>query len=151
MQHEGQRERTQASGAKSAVAERRKHKRFLEEVRVRYRDIEGVEPSQWGLSRDLSLGGLCLIAEQPVPVGCHLAIEIHFRDETVPVLALGRVVRGAGGTVADRDAADPDECVAGVQFLWISEEDRANLRRLSNYFREKYAATGTISPEPGVS
>ena len=145
MQQEGQRERTQASGTKPAVTERRKHKRFLDEVRVRFRDIEGVEPSQWGLSRDLSHGGLCLIAEKPVPVGCHLAIEIHFRGETVPVLALGRVVRGAGGTEADQDAADPDDCVAGVQFLWISEEDRANLRRLAEYFREKYGETGDVA------
>lgn len=141
--HEGQREQSGLDAA--ALAERRRHKRYLEEVRVRYRDIEGIEPSQWGLTRDLSLGGVCLIAQKPIPVGSHLAIEIHIENETVPVLALGRVVRGVGGNQDDEDAADPDDCVAGVQFLWISEEDRANLRRLAAYFRERYGDAGDLA------
>jgi hypothetical protein len=118
------------------VAERRAHKRFIEEVRVRYRDIEGNEPARWGLSRDLSLGGLCLLAEEDVAMGCHLAVEIHIQSETAPVLALGRVVRSG--------EQDDEHCVAGIQFLWVGQEDRANLERLAGYFREKYGETGDL-------
>ena len=39
------------------IADRRRHLRFLDEVKVRYRDIEGSDPSCWGRSRDLSIGG----------------------------------------------------------------------------------------------
>ena len=117
----------------ASVAERRRFKRFIEEVRVRYRDLEGNDPARWGRSRDLSLGGISLLGDEDVPEGCHLALEIHIQNETAPLLALGRVVR-----------ADMDETVVltGVQFLWISEEDRANLKRLADYFQEKYGETG---------
>lgn len=118
------------------VVERRQHKRFIEEVRVRYRDLEGNESARWGLSRDLSLGGMCLLAEEDVPMGCHLALEIHIQHETAPVLALGRVVR-----TGDRDG---EHSLAGIQFLWVGQEDRANLERLAAYFRKKYGETGDL-------
>ena len=121
--------------ASQSTAERRRHKRFLEGVRVRYRDLEGQAPGSWGHSRNLSLGGLCLVGGV-VPVGCHLALEIHIEDETPPVLALGRVVRLT-------DQADGD-CEAGVEFLWVSEEDRANLARLASYFQVRYGTTGDL-------
>jgi len=130
---ESRRERAQnAQNAENAVAERRAHKRFLEEVRVRFRDIEGVESACWAQSRDLSLGGVGLSAEEGLVMGSHLALEIHIENETAPVLALGRVVRCEADGV-------------GVQFLWISEEDRANLERLAVYFREKYGDDGDLS------
>jgi len=128
----------------ASVAERRRHKRFFEEVRVRFRDIEGVEPSRWGRSRDLSLGGLCLCSAEPVSSGCHLALEVHIENETAPVLALGRVVR-----VSESEDAEDSETgvVTGIEFLWISEEDRANLQRLARYFREKYGESGAITSQ----
>ena len=73
--------------------ERRTHPRYVEEVRVRFRDLEGGAPSSWGRSRDLSLGGMCLIAKAEVAVGSHLALEIHIDDEPAPLLTLGRVLR----------------------------------------------------------
>ena len=116
------------------LAERRRHRRFLEEVRIRFRDIEGCDPGGWGLSRDLSLGGVCLVARNHVPRGCHLALEIHIEHETAPILALGRVIRS-------RDSESG--CSAGLEFLWVSQEDRRNLARLADYFRKKYGQTGT--------
>ena len=127
------------SEATPSVAERRRHKRFIEEVSVRFRDIEGNDPSQWGRSRDLSLGGIGLVVEETLPLGSHLALEIHIVNETAPVLALGRVVRCE---------PDPEEGIAaGVQFLWIGEEDRRNLKRLAVYFNEKYGETGDLTGE----
>ena len=133
MQHKGQKDQR----ASSSTAERRRHKRFIEEVRVRYRDIEGVEASRWGRSRDLSLGGMCLLGTESMPEGTHIALEVHIENELAPVLALGRVVR------VD---VDPDEqgYAIGVEFLWISEEDRSNLQRLAGYFRSKYGETGDL-------
>jgi hypothetical protein len=123
----------------STVRERRRHRRFLDEVRIRYRDLEGHDPSRWGLTRDLSLGGLCLLSEGPVGLGCHLAIEIHIEHETAPILALARVVR------AERDEIG---CTAGLEFLWVGEEDRGNLQRLAEYFVKKYGETGDYAAEP---
>jgi hypothetical protein len=119
------------------VAERRRHKRFIVEVRVRYRDVEGVDPSRWGRTRDLSLGGLLLLSNDPIPEGSHLAFEIHVQDETAPVLALGRIVWSN---------SEADGYASGVEFLWVSQEDRANLGRLAKYFREKYGETGSRKP-----
>lgn len=115
------------------VAERRSFKRFHDEVRVRFRDLEGVGPSSWGRSRDLSLGGLCLHSERRVRTGSHLALEIQIESETAPVLALARVLR------ANREE---EGFALGLQFLWVSEEDRANLRRLAAHFAAKYGETG---------
>ncbi len=109
--------------------ERRTHPRYVEEVRVRFRDLEGGAPSSWGRSRDLSLGGMCLIAKAEVAVGSHLALEINIDDEPAPLLALGRVLRCKD---------DGEGHAAGIQFLWIGEEDRANLYRLAAHFRAKY-------------
>jgi len=135
VQHKGQHDRR----ASSSTAERRRHRRFIDEVRVRYRDIEGVEPSRWGRSRDLSLGGMCLVGAEGMPEGCHIALEVHIENELAPVLALGRVVR------VDLDPHEKDFAI-GVEFLWISEEDRSNLQRLAGYFRSKYGDTGDLAP-----
>lgn len=124
------------SGVTPSVAERRRHKRFIVEVRVRFRDVEGVEPSRWGRTRDLSLGGLLLLSKDRVPEGSHLAFEIHIQDETAPVLALGRVVWSS---------PEGEGYASGVEFLWVSQEDRANLGRLATYFRKKYGETGSRS------
>lgn len=120
----------QSADLDRVAAERRTHPRHLEEVSIRYRDLEGCKPSSWGRSRDLSLGGLCLLSKAEVAVGSHLALEIHVDDEPAPVLALGRVLR-----------CEEDEYghASGIQFLWVSEEDRANLYRLAAHFRAKYS------------
>jgi hypothetical protein len=134
--HEGQRKRKEGAQSAASTEERRRHRRFLDEVKVRYRDLEGVEPSAWGQTRDLSLGGLCLVTPEPVALGAHLALEVHIARETAPILALGRVVR----LVEDPE----DESTAGIEFLWIGEEDRANLCRLAKHFQEKYGDTGEL-------
>jgi hypothetical protein len=59
-------------------------------------------------------------------------------------LALGRVVWSA---------PDGEGHAAGVEFLWVSQEDRANLGRLAKYFRQKYGETGSgrSSDDPPAS
>ncbi len=139
MAHEGSMGFAPPPGGDQEVAERRRYRRFLDEVRVRYRDLESGEPSRWGRSRDLSLGGLCLLSEGRLAVGSHLAVEIQIPDETAPVLALGRVLRCLG---------EGDGCASGIEFLWVSEEDRANLRRLAAHFSRRHGDTGHLNP-PG--
>ncbi|MHC4937841.1 MAG: PilZ domain-containing protein [Planctomycetota bacterium] len=132
MENQGQ----PADSRRTGTAERRRHVRFLDQVKVRYRDIEGTDPSNWGRSRDLSLGGMGLLTERPLPVGSHLALEIHIETEPAPVLALARVVRCA------QDG--PERVTAGVEFLWMSAEDRGNLERLADYFRKKHGTSGDL-------
>lgn len=135
---EGRKKRQQQEGRDVAASteERRRHKRFFEDVRVRYRDLEGIAPSAWGRTKDLSLGGLCLATPESISLGAHLALEVHIAQETAPILALGRVVR----VVEDPD----EESVVGIEFLWIGEEDRANLDRLARFFEQKYGETGEL-------
>ena len=50
-------------------------------------------------------------------------------DEPAPILALGRVLR-----CEETESG----CASGIQFLWVSAEDRASLTRLAEYFRVRY-------------
>ena len=123
-----------------AIAERRRHRRFIDEINVRFRDLEGTSPSIWGRSRNLSLGGLCLVTDGPVAVDSHLALELHIKDETAPIVVLGRVLR----------CTSEDGChAAGLEFVWVSAEDCATLKRLADYFRETYGETGDLRPTDG--
>jgi len=117
----------------AAEKDRRRHKRFLEEVTVRYRDIEGSEPSRWGRTRDLSLGGGCLVTSEPLVVGSHLVLEIHIEHEATPLLLLARVLRSV---------AEEDGFAGGLEFLWLGEEDRKSLKRLAEHFRRRHGETG---------
>jgi len=128
------------------IAERRRHRRFIDRVRVRYRDIEGSDPSRWGRSRDLSLGGLGLVTKESVELGAHLALEIHIDSEPAPVLALCRVVR-----CSPDHEGDSEDSLSGVEFLWMSEEDRGNLERLAGYFRRKHGSDGDLSASDAAS
>ncbi|MGQ0614464.1 MAG: PilZ domain-containing protein [Planctomycetaceae bacterium] len=123
----------------AAEADRRRHRRFLEEVTVRYRDIEGSEPSRWARTRDLSLGGTCLVISEPLAVGSHLVIEVHIEHEAAPLLVLARVLRSV---------PEEDGFAAGLEFLWLGEEDRVSLRRLSEHFRRRHGETGELQ-RPG--
>ncbi|MHC4955967.1 MAG: PilZ domain-containing protein [Planctomycetota bacterium] len=142
MQENGHLDSRTPEGGESQIADRRRHLRFLDEVKVRYRDIEGSDPSAWGRSRDLSMGGLGLVTQRPMLVGCHLAMEIHVDSEPAPIVALGRVVRVSEERTEESSAA-------GVEFLWLSVEDRANLERLAEYFRKKYGTIGDLADPSG--
>jgi c-di-GMP-binding flagellar brake protein YcgR len=131
---EGRKKREEIHDVAASTEERRRHRRFFEDVRVRYRDLEGITPSAWGRTKDISLGGLCLSPPEPIELGAHLALEVHIARETAPILALGRVVR----VVEDPD----EESTVGIEFLWIGEEDRRNLDRLAKFFEQKYGETG---------
>jgi c-di-GMP-binding flagellar brake protein YcgR len=136
--HEGRKKRQEGLRSAATADERRRHKRFADEVKVRYRDLEGIEPAAWGETRDLSLGGLCLVSAGPVELGAHLALEVHIARETAPILALGRVVRVS-------EEPEEEANAIGVEFLWIGEEDRANLCRLAKYFQQKFGETGELA------
>ena len=144
MSEQGRPEQSADGRADTNVADRRRHLRFLDEVKVRYRDIEGSDPSSWGRSRDLSIGGLGLMTSTAIAVGCHLALEIHIDTEPAPIVALGRVVR----TVEEQE--EEEGVTSGVEFLWLSLEDRANLERLAAYFRGKYGTVGDLSAGDAV-
>ncbi len=124
-----------------AIAERRRHHRFIAEIKVRFRDLEGTGPSIWGRSRNLSLGGLCLITDDPVAVDCHLALELHVKDETAPIVVLGRVLRCT---------SEEGFHASGLEFLWVSSEDCSTLKRLAEYFKETYGETGDLQAKDGA-
>jgi len=122
------------------LAERRRHRRFVDSIRVRFRDLEGTQPAAWAKTRDLSLGGLCLLTAQPIASDRHLALEIHMEDATAPILVLGRVLRSEFVTVDDSEVA-----ASGLEFLWVSAEDRSTLQDLADAFRQRYGDSGDLS------
>ena len=123
--------------SQEVLADRRRHRRFVDSVKVRFRDLEGTQPAAWAKTRDLSLGGLCLLTAMPIELNRHLALEIHMEDATAPVLVLGRVLRSELVTVDESEVA-----ASGLEFLWVSAEDRSALQHLADCFRERYGESG---------
>ncbi len=120
--------REEEVAAETAAEERRRHPRFFDEVKIRFRDLGDTVDPRWGRARDLSLGGTCLLSETNTEVGCHLALEIHLERERPPVLALARVLRceSAG-----------KEFHSGLEFLWLGEEAHESLAEFAEYCRER--------------
>lgn len=61
-------------------------------VRVRFRALEAGGAARWGEGRAVSAGGLRLRADEALPVGAHLALEVHGEEGGPPLLALACVL-----------------------------------------------------------
>ncbi len=79
-------------------------------------------------TRDLSMGGVGVDMERPLPEGAALSVELFvvvddIEDETtVPLLVKGKVVWCR--------MKSPVEFLAGIQFLDVSQEQRTYLSQL---------------------
>ena len=120
--------RDEEAAAETAAEERRRHPRFFDEVKIRFRDLGGTVDPRWGRARDLSLGGTCLLSESNTEVGCHLALEIHLERSRPPMLALARVLRCE---------SESGEFHSGLEFLWLGEEAHESLAEFAEYCRDR--------------
>lgn len=105
--------------------ERRAHPRFQAEFPVKYYFVNDKNEAEtirefgkkdaFALVRDISLGGLQVVVEEPMKVGDILAFEISLPGAALPIIASAEVV-----WVNDK--------TGGLHFLIISEEDTATLK-----------------------
>lgn len=123
--------RSNSSGGVPA-AERRRHRRFAEDISVLFVEDQGSGEFHSGWLSDLSVDGLTLHARRAFPTGSRLYLGILLRDRDEPLVALGGVqhcTRAEGGDVA-----------LGLQFLSVSLEQRQAIARLRAYLHERYGA-----------
>jgi len=117
------------------VAERREHVRYPEENRVHFRRV-GVfgkahaGEAHEGRLRDLSAGGLCLLASQEFSVGTHLCLGIFFEhspDDPLMVLAEVRYSR-----------PEDDGFAMGLKFVQGTDEQRHALHSIQAYLVDRH-------------
>ena len=121
-------QKQEGADARALGDERRRHARFFDEVRIRFRDVAREEFTSWGEARDLSIGGACLWSDVGTEINGHLALEIHLERDRPPVLALARVLRCDAQGAGYR---------SGLEFLWLGEEDQESLQEFAAYCRER--------------
>ena len=106
--------------------ERRKYVRLKAVVEVKYTVIG--KPGEINVfSKDVSAGGLCIIAEEELAPDTPLELEVKVPDLKDSIRALGRVV-----WQTKFEAANEQTKVffnTGVEFTGISDFDRFNLNR----------------------
>lgn len=105
--------------------ERRKYARLKASVEVKY-TIIGKPGELQVFSKDISAGGLCVVAEKEFPIDTPLQLEIKMPDLQDPVQALGRVV----WQKKIESAGDHKPYYnVGLEFTGISDFDRFNINR----------------------
>lgn len=104
------------------AVERRSHQR----VRLRVIVEVGSVTSFHGFSADVSTTGICVVAEEELPVDSLIDVEFNFPDGGEPFDAFGEIRRKR------RLESDVLAFVYGVEFLNVSESDQ---RRLDDLVR----------------
>lgn len=107
--------------------ERRKYARLQANVEVKYTVI-GKPGAVNAFSKNISAGGLCILAEEQLVVDTPLQLEIRIPDLQNPIVALGRVVwqQKAHAAAAEKSRQRFD---TGIEFTGISDFDRFNINR----------------------
>ncbi len=103
--------------------ERRKYVRLKATVQVKYTVI-GKPGEIKVFSRDISAGGLCIVAEEKLQTDTPLQLEIKIPDLKDPIRGLGRVVWQKG--FAEQPEGNFN---TGIEFTGISDFDRFNINR----------------------
>jgi hypothetical protein len=117
---------------------RRKYPRLRESCNVRYRVVEDpvMRPEeQGGVAVNISGGGMCFAADQEIPPGAMIALEIRIGELPTPVMAFGRVVWC-------EDAGEAGKTDVGVEFWWIGWADAEAQGKMLRYIQEKLDKLG---------
>lgn len=123
-------------GASTVVVPRldqRGNERLKVKAIVRYRDVDAGDEVTWGVTDDISAGGLRLVSGFRLTEGSHVALEVlALSAATIPFCALGRVMWS--------DRREAGAYAIGIQFLWLGENAQTAL-----------AGLGVPDAEPEVS
>ena len=106
--------------------ERRKYIRLKTSVEVNY-TIIGEPGAVKVFSKNISAGGICLLANKEVVQNTPLQLEFKIPDLKDPIRALGRVVwQKKFASVGEETKISYD---TGIEFTGISDFDRFNINR----------------------
>ena len=114
------------------TAERRRHVRYPEDNRVHFLEVEEPGDAHEGHVRELSAGGLCLMASREFNVGTRLCLGIFFEHrlgDPLMVLAEVRYCR-----------PDEDGFALGLRFVHGTDEQRDALASIQAYLVERHGA-----------
>jgi c-di-GMP-binding flagellar brake protein YcgR len=125
-------------GEKKPFKERRKYIRLKTNVEIRY-TIIGKPGEIEVFSKNISAGGLCIIAEEALAADTPLQLEINIPDLKDPIRALGRVVWQKSFESTGKDQIKYFN--TGVEFTGISDFDRFNIER----FVQEHIETNNLS------
>ncbi|MFC1704473.1 PilZ domain-containing protein [Candidatus Omnitrophota bacterium] len=115
--------------------ERRKFVRLNAAVDVQYTVLKRDSAAQKKVqSRNISAGGICIIAYEEIPIGTTLALTIYFPNEAFPIMCKGKVAWAKPFKLADEEKERYDIGV-GIEFFEINEEDRKKIH--SGVFKYK--------------
>lgn len=109
-------------------AERRKFARLNFSVEVTYRKHASKIEDKAALSKNISLGGICLIVYEDLKASQLLELEFHLPEDKAAVKALGRVAWTSEFVVAD--ALSGKRLDAGIEFIKIGDND---LEKINKY------------------
>jgi hypothetical protein len=147
--------------AKTGWVEKRKHERIVSSLKVQYRLVEGdarkvlkhssynkttmdqisefaqKSPVFHAVTRDLSLGGMALVGDQPFPSGAVVELGLHLPHYKTMLKFVAEVVRSESFTEMQRTLHR-----AGLRILAINQEDIdhigrfLHIKKLQNELRE---------------
>lgn len=101
--------------------ERRKYLRLATSVEVKYKIIG--DPGEVKVfSRDISAGGLCILAQEKLAPNTPLELKIKIPDLVDHIRALGKVVW-------QKKSESSQNFDTGLEFTGISDFDRFNINR----------------------
>jgi len=101
--------------------ERRKFVRLDRLVDIVYRKHQTLEKEKLTLSRNISIGGICLVVYEKLKESQLLELDLCIPEEKIPIKALGKVVwvhEYIIGNVSKDRRYD-----VGIEFIEISDED----------------------------
>ncbi|MFH1655939.1 MAG: PilZ domain-containing protein [Candidatus Omnitrophota bacterium] len=102
--------------------EKRKFARLNTSVDVQYTVLE-IKAAKEAKTKDISAGGICIIADEKLEVDCILGISVYLSGESMPITAKGKVV----WTRPFQVGKENQHFDVGVEFTEISPEDRKKI------------------------
>ena len=94
---------------------------------VAYTRRPSSEEEKISLSKNISIGGLCLIVYETLKESEVLDLNIYLSEEAMPVNAVGRVVWSKEFIVGDPDKGKRYD--VGIELIEINEEDVAKIEK----------------------
>jgi len=111
-----------------AIQEKRRFVRLNALVDVIYNRVSLAETEKLSLSKNISKGGICLIAYERLEVSDLLKLDIHLPGEAESVNARGRVAWVKEFVIGD--IPNNKRYDVGIEFVKINAED---LRKIDKY------------------
>ena len=108
-----------------ANQERRKFQRLNALVDVVYNKISPAQKVEFSLTRNISKGGICLIAYDELKVSDMLDLNIYLPEDKITVHVIGRVVWVKDFVICDIPKGKRFD--VGIEFVQITEEDKKKI------------------------